>query len=75
MEKETLVTKHKAVVAFVGIALVAFVAYVISQRNTDLVSDSVEQEVFCTKEAKVCPDGTTVGRVPPSCDFAPCPSE
>lgn len=28
----------------------------------------------CTMEAKVCPDGTSVGRVAPSCDFAPCPS-
>lgn len=28
----------------------------------------------CTMEAKVCPDGTSVGRVAPSCDFAPCPT-
>ncbi len=27
----------------------------------------------CTLEAKVCPDGTSVGRVPPSCEFAACP--
>ena len=27
----------------------------------------------CTLEAKVCPDGEAVGRVAPSCDFAPCP--
>jgi hypothetical protein len=29
----------------------------------------------CTSEAKVCPDGSTVARVPPSCEFAPCPGE
>ncbi len=29
--------------------------------------------VACTKEARVCPDGTAVGRVPPDCEFAPCP--
>jgi eight-cysteine-cluster-containing protein len=29
--------------------------------------------VSCTLEAKVCPDGSSVGRVPPSCEFAPCP--
>lgn len=28
----------------------------------------------CTMEAKICPDGTGVGRVPPSCEFAPCPT-
>ena len=29
----------------------------------------------CTEEAKVCPDGTAVGRVGPDCEFAPCPGE
>ena len=28
----------------------------------------------CTLEAKICPDGTSVGRVPPDCEFAPCPA-
>jgi len=32
------------------------------------------QHTACTEEAKLCPDGSSVGRVPPSCDFAPCPS-
>jgi hypothetical protein len=31
-------------------------------------------EVACTMEAKICPDGSSVGRVPPSCEFAPCPA-
>jgi len=29
--------------------------------------------VACTMEAKLCPDGSYVGRVAPNCDFAPCP--
>jgi hypothetical protein len=29
--------------------------------------------VFCTADAKMCPDGSYVGRRPPSCEFAPCP--
>lgn len=28
----------------------------------------------CTLEALVCPDGSSVGRVPPDCEFAACPS-
>ena len=32
-----------------------------------------EEPVACTQDAKMCPDGTSVGRVPPSCEFAPCP--
>ena len=29
--------------------------------------------VACTTEAKICPDGSSVGRIAPNCDFAPCP--
>jgi hypothetical protein len=28
----------------------------------------------CTLEAKICPDGTAVGRVSPSCEFSECPT-
>lgn len=31
--------------------------------------------VVCTKDAKLCPDGSYVGRTGPSCEFAPCPGE
>lgn len=27
----------------------------------------------CTEEAKVCPDGSTVSRTGPNCQFSPCP--
>ena len=27
----------------------------------------------CVADAFICPDGTGVGRVPPYCQFAPCP--
>lgn len=29
----------------------------------------------CTMEAKICPDGSAVGRSGPNCEFAPCPGE
>ncbi|MCL9972155.1 MAG: MliC family protein [Candidatus Pacebacteria bacterium] len=31
------------------------------------------QPVACTLDAKICPDGSAVGRTAPSCEFAPCP--
>lgn len=31
--------------------------------------------VVCTMDAKQCPDGSSVSRVPPGCEFAPCPEE
>jgi len=31
------------------------------------------EAVFCIQDAKLCPDGSYVGRVAPQCDFARCP--
>ena len=28
----------------------------------------------CSKDARVCPDGSVVGRVPSDCEFEKCPS-
>lgn len=33
------------------------------------------EPVACTMEAKECSDGTFVSRIPPKCEFAPCPGE
>lgn len=35
---------------------------------------SKPQEVACTIEAKICPDGSSVGRTGSNCEFAPCPT-
>ncbi len=32
------------------------------------------EPVFCTMDAKICPDGSAVGRVGPNCEFAACPN-
>lgn len=31
--------------------------------------------IACTMDAKLCPDGSSVGRVGPNCEFAACPAE
>lgn len=31
------------------------------------------KQVACTTEAKICPDGSSVGRTGPKCEFAKCP--
>lgn len=33
------------------------------------------EPVFCTQEAKLCPDGSYVGRTGPRCEFAACSGE
>ncbi len=37
-------------------------------------SSVVDQPMSCTEEAKICPDGSAVGRVGSKCEFAPCPT-
>ncbi|MCX6761074.1 MAG: hypothetical protein NTZ84_03175 [Candidatus Nealsonbacteria bacterium] len=32
-----------------------------------------QKQVACTMEAKICPDGSAVGRIGLNCEFAPCP--
>lgn len=35
--------------------------------------DQTEGQVFCTQEARLCPDGSYVGRTGPNCEFTACP--
>lgn len=37
-------------------------------------ADEAEPQVLCTQEVQMCPDGSGVGRVPPDCLFAACPT-
>ncbi len=43
-----------------------------------IVSDAVKTPApgarACTDEARLCPDGSAVGRVGPNCEFAQCPT-
>ncbi len=38
-----------------------------------IIGESPIEPVACTMDAKLCPDGSYVARIPPKCDFAPCP--
>lgn len=44
-------------------------------RVSPTVIPSEDEMVACTMDAKICPDGSSVGRVPPSCEFEACPGE
>ncbi|MDD5317434.1 MAG: phage tail protein [Candidatus ainarchaeum sp.] len=43
-------------------------------RETTPEPEPTPTPVICTMEARVCPDGTWVGRIPPGCEFEPCPT-
>ncbi len=47
------------------IGFVLFVAFKASSKEME--------PVVCTADAKICPDGSAVGRVGPNCQFAECP--
>jgi len=55
-------------VALFVLALLAGGAYVALNKGF------LTKEKACTQDAMVCPDGTSVGRVGPNCEFAPCPT-
>ena len=46
------------------IALTLFLIFVAACAQND--------QVACTMDAKICPDGSAVGRISPDCEFAPC---
>lgn len=55
------------VLVMTGLALIAGSLWFLNKEGP-----IVESTGGCTMEAKVCPDGSAVGRSGPNCEFAPC---
>lgn len=69
------------VIAIMAFAVVAFLFLIDTVVNPDGTRQSTNQLVnqitnptACTQEAKICPDGSAVGRSGPNCEFAECSS-
>jgi hypothetical protein len=58
----------KTSLSILGIVLLIIVGVFIYRADTRNGETSV-----CTQEAMICPDGSSVGRTGPNCEFAPCP--
>lgn len=54
------------------VSFAGYLNYSIWQLNKN--SEDIGQ-IFCTADAKLCPDGSYVGRTGPKCEFAVCPNE
>ena len=54
------------------IIFVLGLVFLLDKKDTILPDD--DEQVFCTQEALMCPDGSYVGRSGPKCEFSPCPS-
>ncbi len=72
----------KLVPVFLAVAILAvIVAAVMLSRSADTETDTNitplppvdDGQVYCTQDAKMCPDGSYVGRTGPKCEFSPCP--
>jgi hypothetical protein len=61
-----------AVVILVVLSLVTFGYYLNTKYSTPAASSPTG--IMCTQEAKLCPDGSAVGRTGPNCEFAACPN-
>ncbi len=59
--------KTRSFMLIIGALVVTLVWLFIAHEETPT------QPVACTMDAKVCPDGSAVGRTGPNCEFAPCP--
>lgn len=67
--------KHQMqrLIMWVGaVILLIVIAVLMLTKNKKI--EVIQPVVSCTQEAKLCPDGSYVGRVGPQCQFADCPT-
>jgi hypothetical protein len=57
---------------YIILAVLVVVALIVAVWGTNRMTPSETQA--CTTDAKMCPDGSAVGRTGPNCEFAECPA-
>jgi len=60
-------------IVVVGVALLGLVWIGWSRFESFRSPSHNNEQVVCTADAKMCPDGSFVGRMGPNCEFARCP--
>lgn len=63
--------KSAITIGVVVFIILFFVAIWVMNKKNGIGGD---EPVACTLDAKVCPDGSAVGRIAPNCEFAECPA-
>lgn len=79
----TSFSKIMALILFVMLPICAFFLGVAYQEKLDkpFMQSFIELKKptttgkACSMEAKLCPDGSSIGRSGPNCEFAKCPGE
>ena len=80
-QRAPLIVSLALLVALMLLGWIAFVNAAVSQTGQAGVGEvkvseqtTISPEFYaCTRDAKICPDGTAVGRTGPRCEFAQCP--
>jgi len=62
-------SKKRWALIIVGLSVISVGAGILVLLNIS----GTDKEVACTMEAKICPDGSAVGRSGPDCEFSECP--
>ncbi len=63
------------VVAAIGVALWFTLSAGSQNASTPIASSTTSTQAWeCNGDGKICPDGSTVGRTGPKCEFRECPS-
>lgn len=60
-------------IVLVVLGLIAWLLYRQPIQPTSSVPSPTPTRTICTMDAKMCPDGSYVGRTGPNCEFAMCP--
>lgn len=64
-------TKTKIIFSVLMIVIIVSLAYGIYW----FVNQKPSEQIFCTQEALICPDGSYVGKTGPKCEFKACPNQ
>ncbi len=73
--------KHQKLWMIISIVIItlllttSIVAGFVIYKNLQEKTESTPEQTACTLEAKICPDGSSVGRTGPNCEFAECPTD
>lgn len=70
----TTFSKLIALFLFILLPLAGFMVGSRFQAKLDSSNNQQPGKTACTQEAKICPDGSSVGRTGPKCEFSPCPT-
>lgn len=67
--------KEKIIWVAIVLVLAGAIVYVVWSKKgeTPAPTGEIPSGTVCAMDAKLCPDGSYVGRQGPKCEFTPCP--